>query len=250
MNAKLKLFDLTDRRNSLRLDPLAAFKTLALMCYPSDVHNRERMIGSFQKETGSRTPRRSPFDYREVEKELKFHNIRGGQIGSLLLIMVQLRLRGHEASMRFACKLQQEILLQPWSTAQALHWGKDSHLDHMPRSREVILENARHYSSVAHLWAAHVHSIQAFQNPREDDFPSWPDSPGGFLRFLGYAEAFWKLEAGAKASRGSTNGSWIGEVQRWKMHVPSDLKVSPTLEALPIPDAWEPIITNYRKLRR
>ena len=244
----MPVFDLRQRNNQLQLDRLSAFKTLAVMCYPTERANRERMIGFFQKEMGGSIPRRSPFSNEAIANELKLHNMRGSQTGSLLLTMVQLRLNGYEPSLRLAIELQ-KIGLPIWSNLTAPEWKADSHLDHLPHSREIIMINARNYRSVAHLWAAHVHSIQAQVAPRQDDLPSWPDSHDGFVRFLGYAEVFWNYEASAKPSRGNTTGSFFGSADRWNMHLPNHMNVRPKIKPLPIPRAWLDTLTTYRKVK-
>jgi hypothetical protein len=241
----MPIFDLRDKSELQNLDPLAVFKALAIMCYPRDAHRRERMLGTIQKETGVNKPRRSPLKNETFQRELGLHNVRGTQTGSLMLILIQLRLHGYEPSLRLAIKLQRDTLLPEWKNAMATSWGVDSHLDHLPRSREIIMRNARNYAPVAHLWGAHLQSLQAGENPMAWDQPSWPNSIQGFLRFLGYAELFWDLEARAKRPRG-TGERFFGAVNRWKIIVPDHMVVRPRITALPIP-AWLSIITTYRK---
>src|SRR4029079_13984788 len=51
-------FDL--RQDDGTLHPLASFKVLAVMCHPSNLVLREKMLGTTEKETGGLRPRRQP----------------------------------------------------------------------------------------------------------------------------------------------------------------------------------------------
>lgn len=243
-------FDLRERNHPTELDPLASFKTLSVMCFPSDLAARERMIGFIQTETGSSQSRRSPFDNEEFRDAVRLHGVRGGQVGSLLLTLIQLRMNGYEPSLRLAIELQNDAVLEAWTAEEKLTWNVNSHLDHLPRGREIIMRNVRNYASVAHLWAAHIYSIQAREKPLPDDVPSWPDTKEGFLNMLGYAEVFLKYGSRIPASKGKIGKSLIGSVKPWQMQVPDNLKAYPIITAMPFPDCWLPIITSYRKLKR
>ena len=219
------------------------------MCYPNstELKRRERMVGTIQRQTGVNEPRRSPLDSDTFRNEVRLHSGRGQQIGGLLLTMIQLRSNGVEPSLRLAIKLQTDTLLPGWVQPVGPYWHTHDPIEHLPRSRGTILRNARHYAPVAHLWAAHLHSVQASENPLPGDLPSWPDSIEGFLRLLGYAAVFRKLEADARPPRG-TGRSFFGGVDAWRAIVPRHMIVAPSVRAMPLPSEWMPILTSYRTL--
>jgi hypothetical protein len=96
----MPLFDL--RQNDGRLDPLAPFKVLTVMCHPNDRIQRERMLAGIQKETGEGKPRRRPLASNEFMDEVRCADTRAGVAGGLLLTMVQLQSSDHNASLNNA----------------------------------------------------------------------------------------------------------------------------------------------------
>lgn len=242
-----RCLDLRKETDPTSLKELAAFNLIAVMCFPNDLIGRERILGAIQKETGVSKPRRRPFDVDEFRTEWALHCARGVQIGHLLLTMIQLRSLGHEPSLRLAIHLQTETHLPRWTKSMAESWNSESHIGHFARSRRVILRYANYYAPVAHLWAAHLHSVQAVESPLPGDRPSWPDTAGGLLRLLGYAEIFLELETKAKPPRGSDQ-KFFASCDPWRIIVPDHLIIQPKIQALPIPDEWAAIITGYRKL--
>jgi hypothetical protein len=245
----MPVLDLRSSDDPRNIDELAVFKTVAVMCYPHDLIRREKMLGTIRKETRVGKLRRSPFDSEEFGNAWKLGSLRGAQTGSLLLTMIQLRCHGYEPSFRLAIKLQRDTLLSPWTDEKARAWRPGSHFSHFPRHREIIMRNAREYGSVAHLWAAHLHSEQAVKNPLPEDLPSWPDSFDGFFRLVGYATIFWQFEVRARAPSG-TSQSFFGAIDPWEPLIPEHMVVHPAIQALPIPDEWIPTLTTYRKQTR
>jgi hypothetical protein len=180
----MPLFDL--RQDDGTLDPLAPFKVLTVMCHPDDLIQRERMLGSIQKETGEGKARRRPLTSEEFFDEIRRVGTRASVAGSLLLTMVQLQLSDHNPSLNNAIPLV-VALLPKWEQPKGPYWSRDCHIGHHPHSRENILSAFNEFRSVAHLWAALLHGRQ------HDQQDIWPGSLETLPIFLAYAEAILDL---------------------------------------------------------
>jgi hypothetical protein len=177
-------FDL--RGDDGKLDPLAPFKVLTVMCHPDNRIQRERMLGNVQKETGVGKPRRHALVSKEFIAEVRSADRRAAVAGGLLLTMIQLHRNGERASLNQAILLT-AAYLPTWQQPQGPYWSKTSHLDHHPHSKAKMLQAYNRYRSVAHLWAAMLHGQQ---HNRQD---IWPGSPETLPIFIAYAEAILDL---------------------------------------------------------
>jgi len=101
-------FDL--RQDDGTLDALAPFKVLTAMCHPNDRLQREKMLGTIQKETGEGKPRRHPQTPEEFIHEVRRVDTRAAVAGSLLLAMIQLHSNGYRASLNQAIPLIAALL--------------------------------------------------------------------------------------------------------------------------------------------
>ena len=75
-------FDL--RHEDGKIDPLAPFKVLAVMCCPNNRIRRERMMAHIQAETGVVGPRRRPLSGDEFRSEVRINALKGVVAGGLL----------------------------------------------------------------------------------------------------------------------------------------------------------------------
>jgi hypothetical protein len=177
-------FDL--RNKDEKIDPLAPFKVLAVMCHPNSRIRRERMLGNIQRETGKSKPRRKPLSSEEFRAEVRRADRRAAVAGGLLLTMIQLHVNGSRPSLNQAVPLV-AALLPKWQQPAGPYWSKDCHVAHHPRDRENMLLAYKEFRSAAHLWAAALHGRQ---HDRED---IWPGSTRTLPTFLAYAEAILDL---------------------------------------------------------
>jgi len=177
-------FDL--RHKDGKIDPLAPFKVLAVMCHPSSHLSRERMVAHIQKETGQAKPRRRPFSPEEFMGEVRRVDRRAAVAGGVLLTMIQLQANGYRGSLNQALPLVAE-LLPKWQQPEGPSWSKDCHVGHHPHNRANMLSAYKEYRSAAHLWAAALHGQQ---HDRQD---IWPGSTDTLPTFLAYAEAILDL---------------------------------------------------------
>src|SRR5262245_64357320 len=96
-------FDL--RQDDGKLDPLAPFKVLTVMCHPNNRIRRERMLGAIQKKTGVARPRREAIKAEGFMQEVRLTSRRAAVAGSLLLTMVKINDSGCCASVHKALRL-------------------------------------------------------------------------------------------------------------------------------------------------
>jgi hypothetical protein len=115
-------FDL--RQDDGTLDALAPFKVLTAMCHPNDRLQREKMLGTIQKETGEGKPRRHPQTPEEFIHEVRRVDTRAAVAGSLLLAMIQLHSNGYRASLNQAIPLI-AALLPEWVQPVGRDWSRD-----------------------------------------------------------------------------------------------------------------------------
>jgi hypothetical protein len=228
----MPLFNL--RHDDGTLDPLAPFKVLTVMCHPNNRINREKMLGSIQQETGQGKPRRRPLTSEEFIDEVRRVGTRAGVAGGLLLTMVQLQSSDRNPSLNHAIPLV-AALLPKWKQPEGPYWSKDCHVRHHPHSRGNVLRAFNEFRSVAHFWAALLHSQQ---HNRQD---IWPGSLDTLATFLARAEAILDLACHLPSfSRGqrfamSRSGAWrftIQDIQRI------------TLDVLPLTDEQ---LSNFQR---
>jgi hypothetical protein len=177
-------FDLRNKNG--KIDSLAPFKVLAVMCHPTNRLRRERMLAHVQKETGQGQPRRRPLSSEEFKAEVRRITRRASVAGGLLLTMIQLHANGYRGSLNQALPLV-AALLPKWQQPGGPYWSKDCHVGHHPHDRENMLSAYNENRSVAHLWAAALHGQQ---HDRQD---IWPGSTHTLPTFLAYAEAILDL---------------------------------------------------------
>jgi hypothetical protein len=96
-------FDL--RQDDGTLDPLAPFKVLAVMCHPTSMIQRVKLLGNIQKETGEGKPRRHPLTSAEFFAEVRRVDRKAAVAGGLLQVMIQLQSNGYRASLNEAIPL-------------------------------------------------------------------------------------------------------------------------------------------------
>jgi len=176
-------FDLRNKNG--KIDSLAPFKVLAVMCHPASRLRRERMLAHVQRETGEGQPRRRPLSSEEFMAEVRRISRRAAVAG-LLLTVIQLNANGYRGSLNQALPLV-AALLPKWQQPEGPCWSKDCHVGHHPHDRENMLSTYRAYRSVAHFWAAALHGQQ---HDRQD---IWPGSTHTLPTFLTYAEAILDL---------------------------------------------------------
>ena len=130
-------FDL--RQDDGTLHPLASFKVLAVMCHPSNLVLREKMLGTTEKETGGLRPRRQPATAEMFMQEVRRTSRRAAVAGGLLLTMLQLDHSGRRASLNHAIPLV-AALLPMWQQPLSPYWSKICHFEHRPRSKTTMLQ--------------------------------------------------------------------------------------------------------------
>jgi hypothetical protein len=229
-------FDL--RQDDGTLDPLAPFKVLAVMCHPTNRIQREKMLGSIQKETGQGRPRRRPLTSQEFMAEVRRVDRRAAIAGSLLLTMIQLHCNGERASLNQAILLA-AAFLPTWQQPQGPYWSKTCHLDHHPHSKAKMLEAYNRYRSVAHLWAAVLHGQQ---HNRQD---IWPGSPNTLPTFVAYTEAILDLACRLPSlTRGRRFA--MSRSEAWRFTIP---RVQPViLDVSPLDDEQLAILNDQENL--
>jgi hypothetical protein len=215
-------FDL--RKDDETLDPLAPFKVLAVMCHPNDRFQREKMLGTIQKETEEGQPRRRPLTSEEFIHKVRRVDTRAAIADGLLLAMIQLNSNGYRPSLNQAIPLV-AALLPKWEQPEGPYWSKDCHIGHHPHAKENLLGAFNEFRSVAHLWGALLHGQQ---HDRQD---IWPGSPKTLPTFIAYAEAILdlacRLPSFARGQRFTLSRS-----KAWRFTIPIIQRI--TLEALPL----------------
>jgi hypothetical protein len=212
------------RQDDGTLDALAPFKVLTAMCHPNDRLQREKMLGTIQKETGEGKPRRHPQTPEEFIHEVRRVDTRAAVAGSLLLAMIQLHSNGYRASLNQAIPLI-AALLPEWVQPVGRDWSRDCHIGHHPHTRENMLRAFDEFRSVAHLWASLLHGEQ---HDRQD---IWPGSLDTLPIFLAYAEAILEL-ACRLPSFARRRRFALSPSEAWRFTVPGIQRI--TLHALPL----------------
>lgn len=218
------------------MDPLAAFKVLAVMCHPDDRARREAMLAAVQEETGEGTPRRRSISSERFLTEVNLTSARATVAGGLLLTRLQLFHNGYEPSLNRSIPLV-SALLPEWVQEIGPFWHQGIHFGHSPTSRRKMLEAARKYRLVAHFWAALIHGVQ---DARDD---IWPGSLSTIPIFLAYAESFLDL-AGTLPYRRRDNGVVAMRREAWVFTVPANLSQKAEIGALPLNDEQIRILTS------
>ena len=223
--------------DSDRIDPLASFRVLAVMCHPGDVRARERMLATIQVGTGIGQKRRAGFGKEAFYRDARNQWRRAFLAGGLLLTLIQLQENGIRSSLNLSIR-QIQPLLEPWNRREGFEWSADCHISHLPTSRRKVLVAFTDFLPVSHLWAAFIHGMQ---HGRDD---IWPRANETIPRFLAYAEAF--------AAKGARN-KWPGRDRRftldrrklWRCHIPEHLRETRDLMALPLTDAQRAVLNEH-----
>ena len=231
-------FDL--RQNDGTLDPLASFKVLAVMCHPNHLTQREKMLGSIQKETGVGRSRRRPITREAFMMEVRRTDKRAAVAGGLLLTMLQLHHNGYRASLNRAIPLVAP-LLPKWQQPQAPYWSKTCHLEHRPHSKASMLQAFNQFQSVAHLWATLLYGQQ---HDRPD---IWPGSLQTLPTFLAYADRILDM-ASSLPSFARARRSTISHSKAWSFTIPQRRKPV-TLGALPLIDEQLAILNDQESCK-
>jgi hypothetical protein len=211
------------RQDNGTLDPLAPFKVLTVMCHPNNRMQREKMLGTVQKETEGR-PRRRPLTSEEFMDEVRRAATKAAVAGGLLLTIIQLQSSDRNPSLNNAIPLV-AALLPKWNQPAGPCWSRDCHVGHHPHSRENTLRAFHEFHSVAHLWAALLHGQQ---HDRQD---IWPGSLETLPNFLAYGEAILDL-ASLLPPFSRRRGLATRHSRAWRFTVPGVPRI--ILDAFPL----------------
>jgi hypothetical protein len=231
-------FDL--RQDDGTLHPLASFKVLAVMCHPSNLVLREKMLGTTEKETGGLRPRRQPATAEMFMQEVRRTSRRAAVAGGLLLTMLQLDHSGRRASLNHAIPLV-AALLPMWQQPLSPYWSKICHFEHRPRSKTTMLQAYNQFRTVAHFWGALLHGQQ---HDRQD---IWPGTPETLPTFLAYAEAILGLACALPSFAGVRRFA-VTRSEAWSFIIPQE--VTPAmLSALPLNEEQLAILNEQERLK-
>ena len=233
----MRTLDIRDRKDPTKLKHLAHFEVLSVMLHPRDKAGREGMMASLKREIGEKKVRRAPLGDAQLLISQKFGTSRGGEAGFLMLALLQLHVSGQKLSLHKAIRLIQNELpvFTAWS---ATTWRPTDSHEHLPSSPRLLREIFKKFGSVAHLWGALLHEQQWDSWRREKGLEErgdiLPISLDRLPRFIGYAEAIWKLYSQLPIKRGRTpSAAFIREP--WMCILPTDLHVEVSLKPMPIP---------------
>jgi hypothetical protein len=225
-----------DLRLDEKLDSLATFKVLAVMCQPTNRVRREQMLATVQSETGVEPNRRRGLTNDEFYREVELTSARAGVAGGLLLTLLQLHLNGYRPSLNRAIPLVR-ALLPVWEQPSAPYWSKESHVGHRPHSRRKMLECYQAFRSVAHLWAAALHGQQ------HQHVDICPSKPATLPIFLGYADCILRMASLLPPNRRDGLLRIIPS-KSWTFSIPQTLVTRVTLGALPFNEEQLNIISE------
>ena len=225
-------FDL--RQDDGTLDPLAPFKVLTVMCHPNNRIQREKMLGTIERETGVARPRRQPVTDEAFMQEVRRTSRRAAVASSLLLTRLQLHHDGRCSSLNQAIPLATPFLPE-WQQPQSPYWSEICHFEHRPRSKTTMLQAYNQFRTVAHFSGC----APARPGARED---IWPGSPETLPTFLSYAEAILKL-ACALPSFANDRRPIHTRSEAWSFIVPGQLEPA-TLLGLPLTEQQVAILNE------
>jgi hypothetical protein len=216
------------------LDALAAFRVLALMCHPTDLGARRRMLALLHRETGYGTQRVKALDSATFMLTVERHARRAMLAGGLVLTMIQLQHNGETCSVETALALMLPHLPR-WEQRSGPEWSSDLDAHHTPHSRRKVLDAFHSHRAVSHLWGALMHIQQHAQDE--------PNSDETLALFLAYAEAI--AELGASVPWRGNDGPFLLSGKRlWHLVIPVHLRVARPLTALPFTDEQRQLLTR------
>jgi hypothetical protein len=226
------------RRDDKSLDPMASEKTFAVMLHPHNLHAREAMMARVQRETGQGTARRKPFSKDEFFRRALQSSAKAAVAGGLLLTRLQLQMNGYSPSFNQAQPLVL-ALLPPWEQPTGSNFSRDAHLGHCPRSRSKMLSAWDDFFSVAHLWAALIHSLQ---HGRED---IWPAPLSQVPTFLAFADCFLNLGCSLPSHERNRRVPLVRS-KAWTCGIPNQMERIVRLEALPLTPEQRKILNDTK----
>lgn len=230
----MPFFDL--RREQDHLDPLAYYKTLAIMLHPNDLRARERMLSRVQHRTREGPGRRRAFSDEESRRFVLQSSSSAAVAGGLLLTRLQLQLNGYKPSFNKARPLVLS-LLPMWEQATSADWSRDAHIGHRPRSRQRMLVAWKEFRPVAHLWAAMIHGLQ---HNRAD---IWPAPLHQLPGFLAYADCFLSLACALPSHEPNRRFAVVAS-EAWRFGLPDGMIRIVKLEALPFTTEQQQILNE------